>query len=322
MANYTYEEREILRSTPIEAVLSFYGKDTSHDRTYHYFSPFREESNRSFHVNPRKNVWYDFGLAEGGGVLTLVTRLAGCEAEDAFDILAQMNTSFIPSYAYRSSLPIRKEPERSIIIDHKAKEFRRRGLLKYAADRGISKETLDRFCTQITYHSVYSPTLKHYAIGFANQAGGYVLRSNSVKKCSASGISIINSDEQAEAVAVFEGFFDFLSWIEDQGIGDLPCDVCVLNSVSNLKRALEFLSAHKEIHLYLDNDRAGEDAAAQIECFCVNDESRVVRMSHLFDGYKDYNEMLTAKTTTHKSHSYGNYITERCSEQTEQDQLG
>ena len=51
MARYTYEEREILLSTPIEAVLSFYGKDTSHDRTYHYYSPFREESNRSFHVN-------------------------------------------------------------------------------------------------------------------------------------------------------------------------------------------------------------------------------------------------------------------------------
>ena len=322
MASYTYEEKGVLLSTPIEAVLSFYGKDTSHDRSYHYFSPFREETNRSFHVNPRKNVWYDFGLAEGGGVLTLVIKLAGCEAEDAFDILAQMNTSFIPSYAYRSPSSARKEPERSIIIDHKAGEFRRKGLLKYAAERGISKDTLDRFCVQITFHSVYSPTLKHYAIGFANQAGGYVLRSNSVKKCSASGISIIKSDEQAEAVAVFEGFFDFLSWIEDQGIGDLPCDVCILNSVSNLKRALEFLSAHKEIHLYLDNDRAGEDAAAQIECFCVNDESRVVKMSHLFDGYKDYNEMLTVKTTTHKSHSYGNYITERRSEQTEQDQLG
>ena len=38
MASYTYEEKGVLLSTPIEAVLSFYGKDTSHDRTYHYFS--------------------------------------------------------------------------------------------------------------------------------------------------------------------------------------------------------------------------------------------------------------------------------------------
>lgn len=322
MASYTYEEKGILLSTPIEAVLSFYGKDTSHDRTYHYYSPFREESNRSFHVNPRKNVWYDFGLAEGGGVLTLVTKLSGCGNDEAFDILAQMNTSFIPSYAYRSPSPASKEPERTIIIDHKAKGFTRKGLLRYAAGRGISKETLDRYCVQITYHSVYSPTLKHTVIGFANEPGGYVLRSNSVKKCSASGISVIRSGESSDAVAVFEGFFDFLSWIEDQGIDTLPCDVCVLNSVSNLRRALEFLSAHKEIHLYLDNDRAGSDAAAQIECFCVNEDTRVVSMSHLFDGYKDYNEMLVATTSTHKSHSYGKFITERCSEQTEQDQLG
>ncbi len=309
MASYTYEEKGVLLSTPIEAVLSFYGKDTSHDRTYHYFSPFREETNRSFHVNPRKNVWYDFGFAEGGGVLSLIVKLSGCSNEEAFDILAQMNTSFIPSYAYRSPSSARKEPERSIVIDHIAKEFRRRSLLRYASERGISKETLDRYCVQVIYHSVYSPNFKHAAIGFINQSGGYVLRSNSVKKCSASDISIIPGVEQADTVAVFEGFFDFLSWIEDQGIDQLPCDICVLNSVSNLKRALEFLSSHKEIHLYLDNDRAGSDAAAQIECFCVNDDTRVVSMSHLFDGYKDYNEMLIAKTSTHKSHSYGNYIT-------------
>jgi DNA primase len=318
MASYTYEERGILLSTPIEAILSFFGKDTSHNRTYHYFSPFREESNRSFHVNPRKNVWYDFGIAEGGGALLLVAKLSSCGQEEAYDILAQMNTSFIPSYTYRSPSPVRKEPERSIIIDHVSKEFRRKSLLKYAHERGISKMTLDRFCKQITYHSVYSPNLKHTAIGFANEDGGYMLRSRSVKKCTACGISILRSNGATE-VAVFEGFFDFLSWIEDQGIDSLPCNICVLNSVSNLKRAINFLNEHREIHLYLDNDRAGEEAAAQIEYFCMNEETRVVRMSHLFEGYKDYNEMLTKSRPTHKTNSYGNYITKRCSEQTEQD---
>ena len=77
----------------------------------------------------------------------------------------------------------------------------------------------------------------------------HILRSNSVKKCSASGIYVIRSGESSDAMAMFEGFFDFLSWIEDQGIEALTCDVCVLNSESNLRRALEFLSAHKEIHL-------------------------------------------------------------------------
>ena len=321
MARYTYEEKGFLLSTPIEAVLSYYGKDTSHDRSNHYYSPFRDETNRSFHVNPHKNVWYDFGAAEGGSVVTLVAKLSSCDLGEAFDILAQMNTSFIPSYTYQTPSPTRKEPERSIIIDHIAEEFRRRSLLRYAQERGISKVTLDRFCRQITFHNVYSPTFKRTVIGFANEAGGYTLRSKSVKKCTASGISIIRA-ENATEVAVFEGFFDFLSWIEDQGIDSLPCNVCVLNSVSNLKRAISFLNEHREIHLYLDNDRAGQEATAQIEYFCMNEETRVIRMSHLFDGYKDYNEMLTDKTSTHKTNSYGDYITKRCSEQTEQDQLG
>ena len=67
---------------------------------------------------------------------------------------------------------------------------------------------------------------------------------------------------------------------------------------------------NQEIHLYLDNDKAGREAAGHIECFCVNDDTRVVDMSHLYDGYKDYNEMLTDKVSTLKSNSYGSYITE------------
>ena len=312
MASYTYEEKGVLLSTPIEAVLSYFGKDASHDKSYFFFSPFRDEANRSFHVNPRKNLWYDFGIAEGGTVLTLVMKLSHCSPEDAFDTLAQMNTSFIPSHLYAAPLPARKEPERTIVIDYVAKELRKRSLLNFAAGRGISKDTLDRYCVQVCYHTVYSPNLKHMAIGFANEAGGYVLRSNSVKKCSAGGITYLTCGDQggSRTVAVFEGFFDFLSWIEDQGIDDLPCDVCVLNSVANYRNALGRIAMNQEIHLYLDNDKAGREAAGHIECFCVNDDTRVVDMSHLYDGYKDYNEMLTDKVSTLKSNSYGSYITE------------
>ena len=209
MASYTYEEKGVLLSTPIEAVLSYFGKDASHDKSYFFFSPFRDEANRSFHVNPRKNLWYDFGIAEGGTVMTLVMKLSCCSHEEAFDTLAQMNTSFIPSNLYAAPLPARKEPERTIVIDYVAKEFRKRSLLKFAAGRGISKKTLDRYCVQVCYHTVYSPNLKHMAIGFANEAGGYVLRSNSVKKCSAGGITYLTCGDQggSRTVAVFEGFF-------------------------------------------------------------------------------------------------------------------
>ena len=42
------------------------------DREAWYFSPFRLEKTASLHVHTQKNVWYDFGEAEGGDVINLV----------------------------------------------------------------------------------------------------------------------------------------------------------------------------------------------------------------------------------------------------------
>ena len=36
-----------------------------------FYAPYRNERTPSFHVNPRKGVWYDFGSGEGGDIFTL-----------------------------------------------------------------------------------------------------------------------------------------------------------------------------------------------------------------------------------------------------------
>ena len=41
-----------------------------------YLSPLREERTPSFKVDYVRNLWYDFGLGEGGTLLTLVMRTA------------------------------------------------------------------------------------------------------------------------------------------------------------------------------------------------------------------------------------------------------
>ena len=56
---------------------------------------------------------------------------------------------------------------------------------------------------------------------------------------------------------------DFLSYLTLKQAGDdtvcidAPCDYLVMNSVNNLKKALEHLQVYEEIHCYLDNDLAG-----------------------------------------------------------------
>ena len=48
-----------------------------------YLSPLREEHTPSFKVDYVQNLWYDFGLGEGGTLLTLVMRLERCDSCEA-----------------------------------------------------------------------------------------------------------------------------------------------------------------------------------------------------------------------------------------------
>ena len=53
-----------------------------------YLSPLREERTPSFKVDYVRNLWYDFGLGEGGTLLTLVMRLERCDRYAAIRILS------------------------------------------------------------------------------------------------------------------------------------------------------------------------------------------------------------------------------------------
>ena len=45
-----------------------------------FYSPCRSERKPSFHVNPRKGVWFDFGSGAGGDIFTLAGEL--CNSTD------------------------------------------------------------------------------------------------------------------------------------------------------------------------------------------------------------------------------------------------
>ena len=49
-----------------------------------YLSPLREERTPSFKVNYQKDLWYDFGIGEGGTLLALIMRLERCSRSEAF----------------------------------------------------------------------------------------------------------------------------------------------------------------------------------------------------------------------------------------------
>lgn len=173
-------------------------------------------------------------------------------------------------------------------------------LLRYASGRGISEDVLRMYCREVAVRKGRSGSVQSY-IGFPNNGDGHVLRSAESgpggKRCTNSAPTYLAPDGMITAgpadwaVAVFEGFFDFLSFIErrrtDHGI--IPgCDICVMNSVANLKRSLDFILGHRRIDLFLDNDKAGRDTSEAI----IKAAPGIDVMDHSgeYAGYGDFNE--------------------------------
>ncbi|MCM1142596.1 MAG: toprim domain-containing protein, partial [Muribaculum sp.] len=95
---------------------------------------------------------------------------------------------------------------------------------------------------------------------------------------------------------VFEGFIDFLS-AEKLGYND-GNDTIVLNSVSNLSKALTPLSGYSFISCYLDNDDAGRAALAKLR---KEFGDRMADKSTLYPDHKDLNDYLVSITPKQKS---------------------
>lgn len=303
MAIYSEYEKERLLRTPIPEVLAHYGKEYRAVRKNMYLSPLREETDPSFCINLQSNTWFDFGTGEGGGVIDLVCRLSGCARRDALDQLCIINGRYPDAITSTSVLAKSHNADESpIVIDYISQKFSNRQLISYAASRGISKEILDANCQQICYHLKQYPSRMITAIGFMNDKGGYSLRSSRYKISNSSYISTILGTSDKESVIVFEGFFDFLSYLSDNSLVKPNTSVCVLNGVGNVAHSLPYLVKFKNIQLYLDNDAAGIKTSATIidHLGLVSKEDGIERnacnMSHTYHGYKDYNSMLCDRT--------------------------
>lgn len=92
---------------------------------------------------------------------------------------------------------------------------------------------------------------------------------------------------------VFEGFIDFLSYLSLKTNPTPAIDTTVLNSVTNLQKAVPFLSHHRVVHAFLDNDDAGRKALARLEESLPSTE--VIDQSVFYRNYKDLNDYWQEK---------------------------
>ena len=82
-----------------------------------YLSPLREERTPSFKVDYGQNLWYDFGLGEGGTLIDLVMRMERCSAGEAMRRLEQ-RISETPAFSFHGySNPVPPHHESVITIE-------------------------------------------------------------------------------------------------------------------------------------------------------------------------------------------------------------
>ena len=84
-------------------------------------------------------------------------------------------------------------------------------------------------------------------------------------------------------------FLSFMTLQRKENDGLKRQDYLVLNSVSNIQKALEPLSHYENIQCFLDTDEAGRNAYLQLS---KELGKPVTDASTLYNGYKDFNEFL------------------------------
>lgn len=259
-----------------------------------YLSPLREERTPSFKVNYQKDLWYDFGIGEGGTLLTLVMRLERCDSREAVRRLQNGekrnagSVSLSPGVGERPAaggpLPVLRPAAVPAIRILSDASLRHPALVGYLASRGIVPSVAAAFCREVRYEV---NGRAFFAIGFRNDAGGWELRSARFKGGS-SPKHITTIDNRSDTVIAFEGFMDFLAYLSLKHPERLRIDAAVLNSVVNLPKAIPFLSRHPVIHAFFDNDEAGRKTTSDLIRLCPR--SQVIDHAQLYQNYKDLND--------------------------------
>lgn len=231
-----------------------------------YKSPFREEKEPSFKVNPDRNLWYDFGLGKGGNIIALAQELYASDSVPyLLDKIAQQALHVRPvSFSFRQQSSTQPSFQQLEVVPLSSP-----ALYSYLQERGINTELAKRECKEVRF---VNNGKQFFAVGFPNASGGYEVRNKYFKGCIApKDITYIRQKgEPRETCYMFEGFMDYLSFLTLRQKSCLTYpdldkqDYIILNSVSNLSKALYPLGNYEHIHCFFDNDAAGMKAVQEL----------------------------------------------------------
>ena len=247
-----------------------------------FLSSFLPETHASLKVSKVKNLWFDHGSGFGGNNLDLILRLYDLSLLDAHDFLSDIPSSF-------SFHPQIFEPQKNDgIIIKTVCPIWHNGLKIYLNERNIILQSANKYCKEVHYSRKGN---YYFSIGLQNDSGGWELR-NTYYKSSSSPKDINYLSNGGNRLVVTEGMFDFLTVTNFRHDN---MSYLNLNSLSFLKRAMNHIERFKHVELYLDNDKAGNEATEWL----IQKHKGCIDKSNLYQGYKDRNEMWKRRNREH-----------------------
>lgn len=262
------------------------------DRGYYgmYHSPFREDKSASMKVDYDKNLWIDFGCNEGGTLIDLVMRINNCSVGEAIAKLEkQYGNGQSDSFSFHGDNIVKSENNKSdeqAIVILAVKPLTHPSLFQYLNERCVNTGFAKQHCQEVHYKA---NDKSYFALGFRNDSGGYELRNKYFKGCTNKDVTTYTCiDNQSECCLVFEGFMDYLSYLTLKDFNASKIDAVILNSVTNLSKAMPFIRSHSKVYCFLDNDEAGRKTTLEIQKVCPT----VIDQSAKYAKYKDLNDYL------------------------------
>ena len=258
---------------------------------YWYLSPFRDERTPSFKVNRKLNRWFDFAEGKGGNLVDLGTLLHRCSVKDFLQLASQDSYQSI-----KQVQPGLKEAIDNPVIIQSIFAISSYPLINYLHQRRIEFQVAEKYLCEARY-SIGDKT--YYSLGFKNDAGGYELRNQNFKGSSSPKDSTF-IDNASKDLAVFEGFFNFLSYQSLHHERQVPeHNFLILNSTSFFEKSLPKMQEHQRVRLFLDNDKTGNKYTEQAQSI---DKEKFQDERRLYQKYDDLNDWLINIGKAQKQH--------------------
>ncbi|WP_417430087.1 toprim domain-containing protein [Halpernia sp.] len=269
---------QIKEKVSIRSVLESFNlfPERQNSKTAFYFAIDREEKTPSLCVDFAKNKAFDFGTGKNFDVISIVQQMNQCSISNALQYLQQFDTSVqllkMDNCAKNKKYEILKVKE----IEHLA-------LIEYLKSRKVYDQ---RHLVKEVHYQMSGKN--YFGIGFYNNSGGIEIRNKYSKIClGKKDVTLIkNPQNEKKEICIFEGFFDFLTYLNLPNVQNSNSNYLILNSTAMFFKVEKQLKEYEKIVLFLDNDLNGRNLTENI----IGKYENVEDCSLLYYKFKDLNE--------------------------------